>query len=153
MSDSLTCSVCKLTKPATGFVKYKTGFRKHCKDCHNKKAKTYRTKNPDSVKNSKLKQTLGVTLADKIAIVKKQNGCCAVCKIDLKTVKLTSVDHCHKTGKIRGVLCNACNVGLGHFRDSVKNLFFAAAYLVIGHFKDSIQNLKSAIQYLIKHQS
>jgi len=134
MSDSLTCSVCKLTKPATGFVNYKTGFRKHCKDCHNKKAKTYRTKNPDSVKNSKLKQTLGVTLADKIAMVKKQNGCCAVCKIDLKTVKLTSVDHCHKTGKIRGVLCNACNVGLGHFRDSVKNLFFAAAYLVKNRF-------------------
>lgn len=133
MSNKIICNQCKLTKPSAGFVKNihsKTGFRKVCKDCHNKKAKTYRTENPDAIKNSKLKQTLGVTLADKIAMIEKQQGCCAICKVDLKTVKLTSVDHCHNTGKIRGVLCNACNVGLGHFRDSIKNLFFAAVYLL-----------------------
>jgi len=84
------------------------------------KSKIYRSENQDSVRNSKLKQTLGVTLADEKSLVTKQKGRCAICKIDLNLVKLNSVDHCHTSGKIRGVLCNSCNVGLGHFRDSVK---------------------------------
>jgi hypothetical protein len=41
------------------------------------------------------------------------------------------VDHNHKTGKIRGMLCNHCNRGLGHFRDDPELLTFAAEYLKV----------------------
>ena len=130
-----TCLTCKQTKPLVGFVKQGSGYRNICKNCHNKKAKTYRVKNPEAVKNSKLKQTLGVTLADKNKMIEKQKGRCPICKINLKDAKFTPVDHCHTTGKIRGVLCGNCNVGIGHLKDSLMNLFRAAMYLVKNRFQ------------------
>lgn len=51
---------------------------------------------------------------------------CAIC--NTTTDKLV-VDHCHKTNKVRGVLCNSCNLGLGKFKDSVKLLEAATLYL------------------------
>ena len=39
------------------------------------------------------------------------------------------VDHCHKTGKIRGLICDSCNVGLGRFKDNIDNLKNAIKYL------------------------
>ena len=137
MPNTITCNMCKLTKPPMGFVKHaksKTGYRKYCKDCHNKNSKTYRTGDPDKIKDQKLRQTLGVTLDQKKALITKQRNKCPICKLDLNDVKFTPVDHCHKTGKIRGVLCGNCNVGLGHFRDSLKTLFRAAIYLIRNKF-------------------
>jgi hypothetical protein len=68
-------------------------------------------------------------------LLKKQNGVCAICgsenghysKYGLKC-KL-AVDHDHKTGNIRGLLCNLCNRGLGLFKDSISSLQNAAHYL------------------------
>jgi len=63
----------------------------------------------------------------------KQDGWCAIC---LKTLKFlartTHYDHDHITGKFRGLLCNNCNTGLGHFKDSINNCQFAANYLAGG---------------------
>jgi hypothetical protein len=59
-----------------------------------------------------------------------QNGCCAICGVHQSEVsKRFSVDHNHSTGKVRGLLCNHCNRGLGHFRDDPMLLEFAAQYL------------------------
>ena len=44
-------------------------------------------------------------------------------------VESASIDHCHVTGKIRGVLCRNCNVALGHFKDSRLHLKAALTYL------------------------
>jgi hypothetical protein len=55
----------------------------------------------------------------------KQEGKCLICK---KTGKLV-VDHCHSTKKVRGLLCNNCNVGLGAFKDNCEFLSDAVIYL------------------------
>jgi hypothetical protein len=60
----------------------------------------------------------------------KQHNKCPICRSDLDKVRFTPVDHCHTTGKIRGVLCGNCNVGIGHLKDSLMNLFRAAIYLL-----------------------
>ena len=60
-----------------------------------------------------------------------------VCKICLKpetacqngTIKALSIDHCHETGKVRGLLCGRCNTGLGMFKDDINSLMNAIEYL------------------------
>lgn len=58
-----------------------------------------------------------------------QKGCCAVCGADSPGEKDWNIDHDHKTGALRGLLCCRCNPGLGNFRDSPDLLERAAAYL------------------------
>ena len=59
-----------------------------------------------------------------------QNGRCAICgKHQNKFKKALSVDHCHKKGIIRGLLCNSCNLGLGKFYDNCELLNNAIYYL------------------------
>ena len=61
----------------------------------------------------------------------KQKGLCAICAVDLNTLptKQQTIDHCHATGAVRGLLCQHCNIGLGHFKDSKDLLLKAAEYL------------------------
>lgn len=60
----------------------------------------------------------------------KQKGCCAICKKHQSEIKRKlAVDHCHETGRVRGLLCFTCNVGLGHFKDNENILQLAIAYL------------------------
>ncbi len=67
----------------------------------------------------------GLTLEDFYAILDDQDDECAVCGATCPH----HVDHCHRTGKIRGILCRACNTGLGHFKDNPWILDSAARYL------------------------
>jgi len=65
----------------------------------------------------------------------KQNGVCAICfkaetrKYRNGTIARLSIDHNHKTGKIRGLLCSNCNIGLGNFKDNIEFLSNAKTYL------------------------
>lgn len=56
-----------------------------------------------------------------------QKGECKIC--NTTSTKPLSVDHCHSTGKIRGLLCNPCNMGIGQFKDSIVRLKNAISYL------------------------
>lgn len=58
-----------------------------------------------------------------------QWGLCAICKDRLQEGQFTHIDHCHDTGKIRGLLCIKCNTALGKFKDDTKLLKAAIAYL------------------------
>jgi hypothetical protein len=78
----------------------------------------------------------GITQNDYIKMLLEQKGVCAICGLPETTldkrsgqIKLLSVDHCHTTGKVRGLLCNHCNHGIGKFRDSIDNLQAAIKYL------------------------
>jgi Recombination endonuclease VII len=76
------------------------------------------------------------TLQDYNTMLEKQNNACAIChmpetRLDARSGKVNnlSVDHCHATGKIRGLLCNKCNKGLGHFNDNLELFHSIIKYL------------------------
>ena len=69
----------------------------------------------------------GLTAAQYWEMYERQMGCCAICGSSEK--KRMAVDHCHKSGAVRGLLCVACNLGLGNFRDSPAYLSTAISYL------------------------
>lgn len=85
-------------------------------------------------RSSTLKQRYGITAQDYNRMLASQNGVCAVCgnpetrKKRGGTIRL-AVDHCHKTGKVRGLLCSRCNLSIGRFEDDPELLEKAAAYL------------------------
>lgn len=90
--------------------------------------------NNDQVKlekyNSFLKNEYSISLFDYNEMFIKQNGCCFIFGINQKDLKRKlAVDHCHKTGKIRSLLCILCNIGLGSFKDNLNNLEKAIEYL------------------------
>lgn len=62
-------------------------------------------------------------------MLKKQGGVCAICRQPCPRNPRLSVDHCHQTGRVRGLLCSHCNVGLGHFRHDHNRLRSAITYL------------------------
>jgi hypothetical protein len=82
-----------------------------------------------------------LTDAEYEAMLVAQKGVCAICGCpqasvrfvdkngDEKTRHALYVDHCHASGRIRGLLCSHCNSGLGFFRDSIESLTNAIAYL------------------------
>jgi hypothetical protein len=68
----------------------------------------------------------GLSERDYDAMLTRQNGLCAICK---DWMVEPNVDHCHTTGKVRGLLCSSCNIGLGNFKDSQRLLAQAIVYL------------------------
>lgn len=80
--------------------------------------------------NYNLKKNYGISLEDFTEMMKKQDGKCAICGINGDDLpKRLAVDHCHKTGKIRGLLCSSCNQGLGKFKDQPELLKNGAKYV------------------------
>jgi Autographiviridae endonuclease VII len=105
--------------------------------------KKYQEANPEKIKSRKrakylsdapeikmalnLKRNYGITLDEYQRIYDLQNGRCAIC--GNKKQRLF-VDHCHESKKIRGLLCNNCNFGIGHFKDNPALLAAAIHYLL-----------------------
>jgi hypothetical protein len=93
--------------------------------------KKYRDNNHNNVVNSRLKLKYGITLEDKIQMLKKQNYKCLICPKILDSVT-ACVDHDHITDQIRGLLCDKHNLALGLFEDSIEQLQMAINYLKRG---------------------
>ena len=79
-------------------------------------------------RDERLRRQYALTEEQYEAILKKQNNRCAICGCQQHYQRL-AVDHCHKTGMVRGLLCVHCNRGLGRFFDSALRLRNAAAYI------------------------
>lgn len=90
-----------------------------------KQERRYRAENPQAYRNTKLKHRYGLSQEEFKNLLDIQNGLCALCG-DRAAI---DVDHCHKTHKVRALLCRKCNVGLGFFEDSIERLTDAIAYL------------------------
>lgn len=108
-----TCIKCKCSKPVSEFHGHNTTkdrlttackicFNEQCRDAHYRKRYGLTAKQADTMKTE-----------------------CEFCKV---TVDL-HIDHCHTTGKVRGVLCTNCNRGLGHFQENPALLRLAAEYI------------------------
>lgn len=126
------CSLCKLEKSSKEFSKdkrYKDGLFCYCKSCATKKRLEWRKKNVERDVSNELKRLYGITYEDKLELFKKQNYKCAICNIDILKDNQAHLDHCHKTNKVRGVLCNGCNTGIGMLKDSVEIMESAIKYL------------------------
>jgi len=86
--------------------------------------RTYRRR---SQRKDQLKYYYGMSLADYDALLLRQNGACAICKQTF--AQNLCVDHSHVTGKVRGLLCHSCNLGLGLFKDDPRLTRAATAHL------------------------
>ena len=112
------CSCCGEKKSLGEFYKQndrKIGVRSQCKICSKKNYATTNEKHQEAL----LKYRFGINLEQYNKTLKLQNGVCAICKCVDSTGRRLAVDHDHKTGKIRGLLCNRCNVQLIGLDDKV----------------------------------
>jgi hypothetical protein len=96
--------------------KWRAKNREHhnelCRISHNKNSH----KHVDKRREDRLKNNYNLTVLEYESILKSQNDCCKICKKHKSKWKRNlSVDHCHKTGKIRGILCTKCNTSLAWF--------------------------------------
>lgn len=87
--------------------------------------------NKEKIKDSKLKRLYGLSVKSYKLLLLRQSKRCAICNRHENFVyrgKL-DIDHCHKTGKVRGLLCSSCNNILGRCKDSIHVLKMAIKYL------------------------
>lgn len=68
----------------------------------------------------------GLTVPEFEELMASQHGLCAICEVFLSEPQ---IDHCHATGRVRGLLCRPCNLALGNFSDDIGRLQRAVAYL------------------------
>lgn len=106
------------------------------KEYMRKWAIAYRAKNPEKFKSYSFKKRFGVDYATYRLMAQAQGNVCAICAkpesaVNPKSLepRLLAIDHCHNTGKVRGLLCSKCNTGIGSLNDDVSRLRSAIAYL------------------------
>lgn len=97
---------------------------------------TLRVSCPKKTKRYELLAYYGISLAEYEKMLDLQNGACAICgkretvRVRNGTIRHMAVDHDHKTGKIRGLLCSRCNPMLGLAKDDSNTLLSAVRYLI-----------------------
>lgn len=128
------CPRCDEVKPASGFFRNshtRDGLYGYCKPCWT----AYNNENADpdkraaSLRRAHLRRTYNLTPEDYDAMLAAQGGGCAICKGQCATGKRLAVDHCHKEGTVRGLLCKRCNSVIGYVQDDLGLLRAAIDYL------------------------
>lgn len=155
------CSKCGKVKPLIEFHRHRSTGDNHsaqCKQCTRERNAKWKLENPDKVKEmgrvyfrrekkrimaqrvkrhdesprsrneSHIRRTYGLTLEEYDAMHERQDNRCLVCKEKTKL----HVDHCHSSGKVRGLLCFFCNAGIGMFKDDPRLMKAAIRYLESG---------------------
>lgn len=112
------CTECQRAHGARQRIQYPDKCKEYLRR-HNQKY-------PERQKDRALRSRYGVSLEDFNSMCAKQLGKCACCE---KPLKHSFVDHCHWTGKVRGILCPSCNSALGLFKDNIATLENAIQYL------------------------
>lgn len=107
---SIRCNRCNVLKP-----RIPNNFRPNrriCRECERKESR-----------ERSFKLVRGITYAERDLLLQEQEGRCKCCSKETSgSKKGWHVDHCHTTGKIRGILCANCNIALGQVNDSVEHL-------------------------------
>jgi len=126
----------------------KDGLNSQCRVCHKaynktpdqlkkasanakKRRREKKAEDPNFFKSEKIRITYKLKREVYENMFEEQGFKCMICQeASIKPyTKHSHVDHCHKTGKVRGILCKDCNLGLGRFKDSVESLERAIDYL------------------------
>lgn len=144
------CNKCESIKPTAEFYKDSgcaDGYSTLCKVCrnlsmtswrdknrekYNKNMRDWRKNNPEEVKDHDLRRTYGIGLDEYNKMKGEQSSVCAICKEPPKGKRPLVVDHNHRTGRVRGLLCYGCNRAL--------------------HVLESHELLEAAMSYLDKHE-
>lgn len=111
------CRVCGQIKPHDAWHRNSSasdGLSTRCKACRAVQGR-----------QGHLKRRYGITESERDGLISSQGGVCCICL----TAPAVHVDHCHKTGRVRGVLCFSCNAALGQFKDRPEAIRRAAAYV------------------------
>ena len=133
------CTTCHIVKPISHFdadPRYKSGVRSQCRQCR------YDAMQRKSL-DAQLRGRYGVDVEWYEAQLARQDGVCGICKkpesrrsrlkgkpgITSKSTTRLSVDHDHATGEVRGLLCQRCNIAIGHLMDDIDYLKNAIAYI------------------------
>lgn len=128
------CATCKDEKPIEQFYKIEKGHAEYfglscsCRTCSLIRGR-----------KSKIKKRYNLTEQEHIALYNSQEGKCAICDTPIKFESnkedrnsIGNVDHCHITGKVRGMLCNDCNRGMGFLKDDPEIVMKVYKYLTNG---------------------
>jgi hypothetical protein len=123
------CGRCQQSLPLSMFAKNKVkkdGLQERCTPC---RSIYHKTDGRNTKRELLLKTRYNVNVEWYEAKLKEQNNCCAICKNKQAGNKSYAVDHCHKTEKVRGLLCDVCNRAIGMLNDDVNILQNAINYL------------------------
>ena len=124
------CPVCGESDIANFYVDEK-GRRtnKKCKSCHKADCKERWHARSWLDRWASRNYKYGVTKDFLVDLYERQKGQCAICGDEPATERGLHVDHCHKTGAVRGLLCHGCNTGIGALREDPKIFTKALSYL------------------------
>ncbi len=139
------CCICNQLKPASEYhrnARLSSGLCSQCKQCRKQTykdnpqwressivAKKIRLADPRVRKNEQLMSKYRITIDQYEDMVEKQGGVCKICSSPPGNKGLY-VDHCHKSGEVRGLLCQYCNTLLGMAKDNSDILYRAIDYLL-----------------------
>lgn len=144
------CSSCNLSLDISHFGKrteYRDGYRNQCNECRSQKqaayqrARGHRKRKPPQpittpeqsaeLRRTKLRLKYGLSEDDFARMLAAQSGGCAICGTDKPSGRygVFCVDHCHETGRIRGLLCLPCNSSLGRLGDTEKAIERVLSYV------------------------
>lgn len=140
------CKACLRNCPK--IRQYAKRYKQRNRALLNRKASEWKKRNPEKARaiaaswisrnrvrmkflkfNINLRTKYGIDAEDWARMFNAQDGHCAICLLKLDGGFHTHVDHCHATGKVRGLLCHGCNTSLGHLLDSPTVLRSAITYL------------------------
>jgi hypothetical protein len=125
------CPDCERVLSVDAFVRdkgHKDGVGTYCRPCLNVRSAESRQRLHGGSRHYHLKRRYGIGADEVRQMLQDQLWRCAICATAL-TLKTSHVDHDHKTGSVRAILCFNCNGGLGQFKDDPDALRRAAAYL------------------------
>lgn len=145
----VTCSICTEAKPGSDFGKDKSrknGLAVRCKVCMNKTNRRWREANREKSRSSRdrwsernrehirekyYRRTYGIGVDDVARMLLEQDSACAICTRRDPVVSTGGfhVDHDHRTGQVRALLCGRCNIAIGLLDDSPERAEALAAYL------------------------
>ncbi len=139
------CSKCHLALPRNEFRRDKVksnGLHSHCRICSRQtkeqtrghdqelaRARNKRWRDKHKYRRD-INSKYGMSIRERQLLLIKQNHKCAICGIpEMEMMCRLSIDHCHKTGAVRGLLCKKCNLAIGNMMDNIGILQNAITYL------------------------